>query len=153
MNIKKPLKKIAFHVLIIFIVIIIPPIVYDYMASYQYYDFALIGGISYFIYAFYLVFKIKNQRVKIILLGILYSIITLCIGTSLMFINDYSILILLTINLIIQYFLLAKNPKSIDPTIGKSYLISFVITIILSLFGVCFWSLMLAAGGMPSNHY
>ncbi|MEO8238249.1 MAG: hypothetical protein ABI793_10800 [Flavobacterium sp.] len=149
----KLIQKIVLHLTIIFIVTIFPVVVYEFMAHYNYYDFAFIGGISYFIYAFYLVLKIKKSRAKIILLGVLYSLLSLCIGMILTSVNETTIIILVIINLMIQAFLLIKNPKSTNPTVWKSYLISFLITIILSIFWVFLWFLMLAASGMPSNHY
>lgn len=74
------IKTIALHLVIFLIVTIFPVIVYEFMSNHDLNDFAFIGGISYFIYAFYLVLKIKNERAKIILLGILYSLLALCIG-------------------------------------------------------------------------
>lgn len=147
------IKTILLHLTIIFIVIIFPVIIYDFMSHKGYYDFAFIGGISYFIYAFYLVFKIKNELRRIILLGILHSLLAFCIGMMFTEINDFSILFFTTINLILQIILLIKHPKSKDRIIWKSYLISFIITLILSLFFTFFWLLTMAASGMPSNHY
>ncbi len=153
MHIKKLIPKILLHITIILFVVIFPVIVYEFMLEHQYYKFLFIGGISYFIYVFYLVLRIKNHCAKIILLGILYSIATIFIGIIFSDINEFSLIISLIINLIIQYFLLIKNPKSTNPAIRRSYLISFIVTIILSILGACFWILMLAASGLPSNHY
>ena len=147
------IKTIALHFIIILIVTIFPVIVYEYMTGHDYHDFAFIGGISYFIYALYLVLKIKNQHAKIIFSGILYSLFALCVGMFFTEINEFAILFSITINLIVQAFLLIKNPKSKNRAIWKSYLISFVITIILSFFFTFLWFLAMAASGMPSNHY
>ncbi|MEP6930952.1 MAG: hypothetical protein ABI850_13095 [Flavobacterium sp.] len=149
----KLIQKIVLHLIIIIIVALFPVIVYEFMAAHNYYDFAFIGGISYFIYAFYLALNIKNQRSKIILLGVLYSVLAFCIGMLLNDINEFILIILIIANLIIQAFLLIKNSKSVNPAVWKSYLIRFVITIILSLLFTFLWFLMLAAAGMPSNHY
>jgi hypothetical protein len=146
-------QKIVLHLIIILIVIIFPVIVYTFMSNHGYNDFAFIGGLSYFIYAFYVVFKIKNQRTRIILLGILSSILILIIGIALAEINMFIFFILLGINLIFQFFLLIKNPRSANSAVWKSYLISFVISLILSVLFTLFWFLMLAASGLPSNHY
>ena len=147
------IKIIALHLVIFLIVTIFPVIVYEFMSNHDLNYFAFIGGISYFIYALYLVLKIKNQRAKIIFSGILYSLFALCIGFFFTEINDFAILFSITINLIVQAFLLIKNPKSKNRAIWKSYLISFVITIILSFFFTFLWFLAMAASGMPSNHY
>lgn len=149
----KLIQKIAIHLIILFIVIIFPVIVYEFMSSNGYYDFAFIGGISYFIYAFYFALKIKKHRAKVIILGILSLLLALCIGLLLSEINVFIPIILLIINLILQAFLVIKNPRYTDQTIGNSYLINFVITLILSVIITFFWFLAMAASGMPSNHY
>lgn len=149
----KIIQKILLHFIIILIVTILPVIVYNFMSNHQYNDFEFIGGITYFIYAFCLILKIKNQRVKIILSGILYSLLSLCTGMFFTEINEFSILFFITINLIVQGILLIKNAKSKNRALWKSYLISFVITIILSFFFTFLWFLAMAASGMPSNHY
>ena len=149
----KIIQKILLHFIIILIVTILPVIVYNFMSNHQYNDFEFIGGITYFIYAFCLILKIKNQRVKIILSGILYSLLSLCTGMFFTEINEFSILFFITINLIVQGILLIKNAKSKNRALWKSYLISFVITIILSFFFTFLWFLAMAASGMPFNHY
>ena len=111
MNLFCFVQKIVLHLLIIFIVILFPVIVYEFMSNHGYNDFAFIGGISYFIYAYYLVFKIKKQRLKIILLGILQSLLALCIGLTFSTINEFIVIITIIINLIFQSFLLIKNPR------------------------------------------
>lgn len=147
------IKTIFLHLIILFIVVIFPVIVYEFMADHDYYDFAFIGGISYFIYAFYLAFKIKNHRAKIIFLGILYSLLAMCAGIILIEINEFALLFLIMINLIFQAFLLIKHSRLKEKAVWKSYLISFVISIIISFFFTFIWFLLMAAGGMPSNHY
>ena len=147
------IKTILLHLIIIFIVTIFPVVVYEFMSNHNYNSLTFIGGVSYFIYAFYLVFKIKNQRSKIILSGIVYSLLALCTGMIFTDINDFSLLFATIINLILQTFLLIKHPKSKNTAVWKSYLISFVITVILSLFLTFLWFLAMAASGMPSNHY
>ncbi|MBF4516411.1 hypothetical protein IRZ71_08655 [Flavobacterium sp. ANB] len=149
----KIIKTILLHLIIIFIVVIFPVVVYEFMSNHNYNDFAFIGGISYFIYAFYLALKIKSHRVKVIVLGILYSLLALCVGMLFTEINEFSILFFTTVNLILQAFLLIKHPKSKDRAVWKSYLISFVITMILSFFFAFLWFLAMAASGMPSNYY
>lgn len=149
----KIIQKIVLHLSIIFIVILFPVIVYEFMSNHGYNDFAFIGGISYFIYAFYLVFKIKKQRLKIILLGILQSLLALCIGLTFSTINEFIVIIAIIINLIFQAFLLIKNPRYINQTVGNSYLIRFVITLILSILFSFLWFLAMGLSGMPSNHY
>jgi len=147
------IKTIALHLVIFLIVTIFPVIVYEFMSNHDLNDFAFIGGISYFIYAFYLVLKIKNERAKIILLGILYSLLALCIGMFFTEVNEFALLFSILINLIFQAILLIKNPKSKKRAVWKSYLIGFIITIILSFFLTFLWFLSMAASGMPSNHY
>jgi len=147
------IKTIGLHFIIILIVTVFPVIVYEFMSNHGFYDFAFIGGISYFIYAFYLIQKIKNQRTKIIFLGILYSLIALCIGMMFTEINEFALLFLIILNVILQAVLLIKNPKSKNRHVWKSYLISFVISAILSFFFTFLWFLSMAASGMPSNHY
>ena len=149
----KIIQKILLHFIIILIVTILLVIVYNFTSNHQYNDFEFIGGITYFIYAFCLILKIKNQRVKIILSGILYSLLSLCTGMFFTEINEFSILFFITINLIVQGILLIKNAKSKNRALWKSYLISFVITIILSFFFTFLWFLAMAASGMPFNHY
>jgi hypothetical protein len=149
----KIIQKILLHLIIILIVTVLPVIIYDFMANHQYNDFEFIGGITYFIYAFYLILKIKNPRAKIILSGILYSLLALCGGMLLTEINEFSVLFFITINLMVQGVLLIKNAKSKNRALWKSYLISFVFTIILSFFFTFIWFLAMAASGMPSNHY
>jgi membrane-associated HD superfamily phosphohydrolase len=149
----KIIQKILLHFIIILIVTILPVIVYNFMSNHQYNDFEFIGGITYFIYAFCLILKIKNQRAKIILSGILYLLLSLCTGMLFTEINEFSILFFITINLIVQGILLIKNAKSKNRALWKSYLISFAITIILSFFFTFLWFLAMAASGMPSNHY
>jgi hypothetical protein len=149
----KLVQKILVHLVIIFVVVLLPVFVFTFMSNHGYDDFAFIGGITYFIYAFYLVFKIKNQRSKIILLGVLSSVTMLSIGIMLIDFNEFIFLIVVAINLIFHAFLLIKNPKTTNEAVWKSYLISFVLILILSLFSLCFWFLMMAASGMPSNHY
>lgn len=149
----KLVQKILVHLVIIFVVVLLPVFVFTFMSNHGYDDFAFIGGITYFIYAFYLVFKIKNQRAKIILLGVLSSVTMLSIGILLIDFNEFIFLIVVAINLIFHAFLLIKNTKTTNEAVWKSYLISFVLILILSLFSLCFWFLMMAASGMPSNHY
>lgn len=149
----KLVPKIILHLIILLIVTILPVIVYTIMEDHRYYHFTFIGGITYFIYAFYLILKIKNHRIKVIFSGILSSLLVLLIGISLTDINLYAFLIFLVINIILQIFLLMKHPKSVNHTIWKSYLISFVVTLLLSAFFTFFWFLMLGASGLPSNHY
>lgn len=149
----KLIPKIIIHLFIILIVTIFPVIVYTFMSDHGYNDWAFIGGISYFIYAFYLVLKIKNPSAKIVLLGILSSLLLFVIGIGLIDNNEFIFLALVIINLIFKAFLLIKNPKSINLPIWKAYLINFLITLLLSVLCIYFWFLMLAASGMPSNHY
>lgn len=47
-------QKTGIHLIIIFIVVTLPVIVFEFMSAHQYHDFVLIGGITYFTYAFYL---------------------------------------------------------------------------------------------------
>src|SRR3954471_15654912 len=105
----KLIQKILLHLILIFIVIIFPVIVYDFMSNHGYNDFAFLGGISYFIYAYYLVLKIRNDRSKIILLGFLSSLLAFSIGLILIDIYESIFIILLIINLTFQVFLLIKN--------------------------------------------
>lgn len=116
-------------------------------------DFAFLGGISYFIYAYYLVLKIRNDRSKIILLGFLSSLLAFSIGLILIDIYELIFIILPIINLIFQVFLLIKNSGHANQAIRKSYLISLVITLILSVSFLFLWFLTFASSGIPSNHY
>ncbi|KUJ60138.1 hypothetical protein AR687_19765 [Flavobacteriaceae bacterium CRH] len=152
MKIIKIVKTILLHFTILIIVIAFSGWVYQFMVH-RGNDFEFIGGIFYFMYAFYLVLKIKNHRTKIILLGILYSLLALCTGMIFTELNEFALLFTTIINLIVQAFLLIKHPKSKNTQIWKSYLISLIITIVLSFFFTFLWLLSLAASGMPSNHY
>lgn len=149
----KLIPKLLTHFIFIIVVMLLPVIVFEYMTSHDYNGFAFIGGITYFIYALYLVLRIKNHRSKIIALGVLSFLLAMCIGMILIDINEFVLLITVLINLIIQTFLLIKNPKSKNKTTWKTYLINFVVALILSFFGAFIWLLLMAASGMPSNHY
>lgn len=149
----KIIQKILLHITIILIVTIFPVIVYEFMANHNYYDFAFIGGISYFIYVFYLILKIKNHRAKIILLGISCSLLAFFIGMILIDISTYILVTLLIINSLLQIFLLIKNPKSKNKAIWISYLINFIITVMLSIFFAFILLFAIAASGLSSNHY
>ena len=146
-------QKIGIHLIIIFIVVTLPVIVFEYMSAHQYHDFALIGGITYFIYAFHLVLRIKNDYTKIILLGILCSLIAFYIGIILIEISLYIPVTLLTANLLLQSFLLIKNLRSENRAVWISYLISFIITIALTILFSYVIFLGVAGSAMPSSHY
>ncbi|PXY39132.1 hypothetical protein DMB65_19325 [Flavobacterium cheongpyeongense] len=146
-------QKSGIHLVIIFIVVTLPVIVFEFMSAHQYHDFAFIGGITYFIYAFYLVFKIKNEYKKIILSGIWCGLLAFYIGIILIDISACILITLLITNLLFQAFLLIKNIKSKKRRVWMSYLINFIITVILSIFFSFVLLLALAASGMPSNHY
>ena len=150
---KKIIQKILLHLTIILIVTIFPVIVYEFMADHQYNDFEFIGGISYFIYAFYLILKFKNRQAKIILLGIFCALLAFFTGIIFIDINVYILLTLLIINLLFQTFLLIKNPKSKNRAVWIAYLINFAITVMLSVFFSFILFLAIAASAMPSNHY
>lgn len=149
----KLIPKLLTHFLFIIVVMLFPVIVYEYMTSHDYNDFAFIGGITYFIYALYLVLRIKNHRSKVIALGALSFLFAMCIGMILIDINEFVLLITLLINLIIQTFLLIKNPKYKNKTVWKTFLINFVVALILSFFGAFVWFLGMTLSAMPSNHY
>lgn len=146
-------QKIGLHLIIIFIVVTLPVIVFEFMSAQQYHDFAFIGGITYFIYAFYLVFKIKKENVKIILLGTWCGLLAFYIGIIFIDISAYILITLLITNFLFQSFLLIKNIKSKNRKVWMSYLINFIITVILSIFFSFVLFLAIAASGMPSNHY
>ena len=146
-------QKIGLHFIIIFIVVTLPVIVFEFMSAHQYHDFAFIGGITYFIYAFYLVFRIKNEYTKIILLGISCGLLAFYIGIIFIDISAYILITLLITNFLFQSFLLIKNIKSKNRKVWMSYLINFIITVILSIFFSFVLFLAIAASGMPSNHY
>ncbi|MEN2402759.1 hypothetical protein GKZ90_0023435 [Flavobacterium sp. MC2016-06] len=145
--------NIILHLIILFIVAVFPIVVYTVMSDHDCNDFAFIGGGSYFIYAFYLVLKIKNHRAKTILLGVLYSLLSLCIGMLFTSTNEFAIIITVIMNLAFQAFLLIKNPRSTNQTVWKSYLINFIITILFSIFFTFLWFISMASAGLPSNHY
>ena len=146
-------QKIGLHLIIIFIVVTLPVIVFEFMSAHQYHDFAFIGGLTYFIYAFYLVFKIKKENVKIILLGTWCGLLAFYIGIIFIDISAYILITLLITNFLFQSFLLIKNIKSKNRKVWMSYLINFIIAIILSIFFSFVLFLAIAASGMPSNHY
>lgn len=149
----KLIKKIVLHLIIIIIVTIFPVLVYEFMSNHECGNFAYIGGISYFIYCFYLVLKIKKYRLKIILLGILWSLLALYIGSILSEINTFIPIVLLIINLIFQSFLLKKNPKHANQVIWKSYQINFVITIILTILFTFTCLIVMFASTIPAIRY
>jgi uncharacterized membrane protein YfcA len=123
------------------------------MAKHDCYDFAHIGGMTYFIYSIYLVLKIKNRRLKNIILGVLSFLFALCIGISLFDISEFILPTALLMNLITHTALLIKNRKSKNETEWKTFLINFLVALILSFFGVYIWFLCLVGSAMPSNHY
>jgi len=146
-------QKIGIHLIILFIVVTLPVFVFEFMSNHRYYDFTLIGGVTYFIYAFYLILRIKKDNARIILLGILCALLAFYIGIILIDISAYILVTLLIINFFFQSFLLIKNIKSKNRKVWISYLINFIITVILSMFFSFVLFLAIAASGMPSNHY
>ena len=146
------LQKTAIHLTIIFTVVTLPVIVFEFMSNHRYYNFTLIGGITYFIYGFYLVCRIKNDYAKIIFLGILCSFLAFYIGIILIDISEYILVASLVTNFIFQAFLLIKNIKS-NRKVRSYYLINFIITVILSIFFSFVLFLAIAASGLPPNHY
>jgi len=94
-------------------------------------------------------------RIKIISSGLLLNIIIFIIGALMIdrkLDNLYPILpLLLFMNFCFQWYVLSKNPKSLNKTNWLIALINFVSTIILSLLTIAVWYLLIAISGIPKN--
>lgn len=149
------MKKIILHFILICIVVILPVTVFEYMSAHEYHDFAFIGGLTYFIYAFYWILKIKNYTTKIIFWSLLQFLFIMAVGLYFIDVRNFEFIlpILLLLNLAVYTYLLIKNPKSKDKKTWKAFLFSFIITFTLSLLGILFWLYALAMSGMPNMRY
>jgi hypothetical protein len=125
------------------------------MSANEYHDFAFIGGLTYFIYAFYWILKIKNHTAKIIFWSLLQFLFIMAVGLFFIDVRNFEFIlpILLLLNLAVYTYLLIKNPKSKDKKTWKAFLFSFIITFTLSLLGILFWLYALAMSGMPNMRY
>jgi putative effector of murein hydrolase LrgA (UPF0299 family) len=148
---------IFLHLLLLLAVFTAPAIIYDSMYKLEENDLLYTGVPIPFIYAGFWILKIKNKRAKIILLNllILFFIPALVFITEPSFnkYNNKALLeilfpLVLVINLLILVAAAITQYLNKDKYLGKTYIWSTIIVLILSL-GIFFlWVLGSALGAM-----
>lgn len=153
----KKLIYVLLHLLLLLAVLSTPAIVYDIMYKLQQDDLLFIGVPIPFIYAGLWILKIKNQRVKIMLLNtlILFFIPALVFITESSFnkYNSRAVLeilfpLVIVIDLLILMAATITQYLNKNKYLGKTYLWSTIIVLILSPGILFLWVLCSALGAM-----
>lgn len=151
----KQTYKLALHLVVLCIAILLPVIIYDYLSEKGKHDYSFIGGLIYFTYTTHWISKIKHTITKITLWSIVQFIFILYCGAFFVIIKHfkYAIPALLIINLLFFALLLFKNPKSKDVVKWKAFLLSLITTCLLSILGYSFWVFTLAISALSQTRY
>ncbi|MEO8730310.1 MAG: hypothetical protein ABI410_13235 [Rhodoferax sp.] len=135
--------KVLINLAIILLVLLIPPLVYDYLINTKFgHNYPMIGGITYPLYISYLTLKLKNFRAKFIILHIIIVFISYIL--SIVFLdnikNNYAQGLILPLTMLVvlyplgmSYFFKKRGDILLSATCRISCLVALPFGIALTL--------------------